>query len=695
MPNVGNIWGSIRMKTAGLTRDLATANKKVSGFTTKSSSGFKRMTRSLMNMRTAIVGLGTITVGLGIGKAVKEFTSFEDALLDLQKVMTDAEGNAKDFIGTVEALSNKFAVASSEVFQSAAHFKQAGFGVHEAFSLVEQSLTLVRIGEVEAARASELLIATLKGFKAPASEAARLVNVLNAVSNKYATNINELASGMAIISPIAKLMGFSFEETAGLLTPIIEVFRSGTEAGNALKIGLLRLIDDNQQVVDALHNIGVAQIDVNGKLRSGKDILKDVQKAFLTLDPAMKVFIAQQLAGARQAARLLEVLNGHKKVVEITKVALEDLNSAEKELAIRLAATSTALGQVNQNFKNTFRQIGGFFNPAILKAADLSIRFMNSFKSGGRLEAFTILVKSMVKGLEALAKVFLSIGRAIFNALDATDRAAENFKRNFGAGKFDQEALNKATQRQESLVRLTGTQGLVTSAVPLIDFMASNTGGAEAFDTITEKAKLTKEQIDEIVDSVFDVTKDLVATGESGSKVFKTLQNATQGWGNSFSRTLTDMFFGAETSFRNIAESFARMITEMIIQLTVIEPLMKSILGFLTPAVAGSFNLVGSSQDVIGMISPTDLVGKATGGVIPGLRGQPMPIMAHGGERLLSASQDQRNNQEVRPIDMTVILQGVIDPASIGKTDEEIVTIVADNYARGAMIRKVIREDIG
>jgi TP901 family phage tail tape measure protein len=96
-------------------------------------------------------------------------------------------------------------------------------------------------------------------------------------------------------------MGFSMEETAGILTPVIEIFRSGDEAAVALKTGLLKLIDDTKPVQEALASIGVSQTDANGALRSGKDILLDVSKAFQTLDEDQKLFVTQQLVGIEQA----------------------------------------------------------------------------------------------------------------------------------------------------------------------------------------------------------------------------------------------------------------------------------------------------------------------------------------------------------------------------------------------------------
>jgi hypothetical protein len=57
---------------------------------------------------------------------------------------------------------------------------------------------------------------------------------------------------------------------------------------------------------------------------------------------------------------------------------------------------------------------------------------------------------------------------------------------------------------------------------------------------------------------------------ESG---YDDMENAMQGWANSFSSTLNDMLWGAEVTFRSILESFAKMITQMMIQKQIIDPM--------------------------------------------------------------------------------------------------------------------------
>ena len=324
--------------------------------------------------------LNALAIG-GLFYAYKKSIDFSSATADLNKVLGDSEKiYMKGAQEEAMKLSEKFGESSGAVLQSMANFKQAGFDLQESMSLTKNSLDLVIAGDLEAAEASEYLVSVLKGFKAPASEAGRIVDILNEVSNSYATNVKELAAGMAGISPIAKTMGFSFEETAGMITPVIEVFRSGDESARALKTGLLKLIDDSKPVADALASIGVSQKDSNGQLRSGKDILYDVAKAFETLNPNQKLFVTQQLVGIDQSARMVEVFDGLKKSTEITGVAMKAAGSAAREVAIRMAEPEVVVKRFMTGIDNLASTVGGKFKNSFTGVVEGGIEIEKTLK---------------------------------------------------------------------------------------------------------------------------------------------------------------------------------------------------------------------------------------------------------------------------------------------------------------------------
>jgi len=258
---------------------------------------------------------------------------FEDALLDLQKVMNDSEGSAKQFVDQIDEMSIKYATSGAELLQGVANFKQSGFDLKEAFDLQAIASETAVAGNISVARSTELIVSALKGFKAPAKEAGRLTDIANEVSNKYATNLEELLAGMAKASPVARLMGFSFEETAKALTPIIEVYRSGTEASIAFRTGMLKLTSGSEKVKEALKDIGVKESNI--QLTKGKEILEAVIKSYKDLSDGQKIFFAQQFVGIRQASRFSEVLDNASKMLSMNEVIMNSAGSRIKEFGVR------------------------------------------------------------------------------------------------------------------------------------------------------------------------------------------------------------------------------------------------------------------------------------------------------------------------------------------------------------------------
>jgi TP901 family phage tail tape measure protein len=189
----------------------------------------------------AVLAMDAALAAMATGALVYAFNeskNFENSVVELKKVLGDTD-DIDTAISKALELSEVYGESAGSIVESFANFVQAGYDLESSMELAASAMDLVIAGGIDAAQSSELIIAALKGFGKGADEASRYVDILNEVSNNYATDVEQLATAMSKISPIANQMGFSMEETAGLVTPIIEIFRSGDEAAVALRTGLL------------------------------------------------------------------------------------------------------------------------------------------------------------------------------------------------------------------------------------------------------------------------------------------------------------------------------------------------------------------------------------------------------------------------------------------------------------------------
>lgn len=370
------------------------------------------------------LALSAATMGIAsymAGNAYKASKDWESALADLAKVLNGDKEKAKEYGDQLNQLATRYAQSGQALVASMAYFVQAGYDAKEAFDLVEQSVKLMIAGEIEAGEASDYLVSILKGFKAPAGEAASTVDLLNEVSNKYATNVKELAIGMAGISPIAKRMNFSMAETAGLLVPVIEVYRSGSEAADALKTGLQQLTADTAPVKEALASIGVSQTDLNGKLRSGKDIFLDVAKAMVGLDDATKQYVIGQLVGIEQAGRMAQVFDNLNSYLGVTETAAASAGSAMKEIETRLDTAEAKGKRAEESFRQLSVTLGNTFKPQVAgvigATGDLAAAFDKAVKAGD----LAPLLNAIKPQIAAVENLFSAMAANLDDALAGVD----------------------------------------------------------------------------------------------------------------------------------------------------------------------------------------------------------------------------------------------------------------------------------
>lgn len=398
---------------------VTSATGKIDSFAKKAEEAAAPIARITTALLAAEVAAGALAVAFG-QKALSEAERLQAALADLEKTLGENDGSAASYTAELVELSSAYGVSSDLLVQSMANYKQAGFTANESLTLVKSGLDLVIAGDVDAAQASEILVQSLKGFKAPASEANQLLEVLNASSNTYATDVNQLAQGMGRLSPIASTLGLSFEETAELLIPVIEVFRSGPEAANALRTGLLRLSDDTAPVTETLERLGIVQRDSNGALRNSTDILQDVATATKGMESAEKLFIAQQLFGIEQSAKMVEVLGSLENSSINVSAALESSSTVAEEVAIKLATAEKTAERTAVAFDNMAATIGGKFlteMTGINDAIGEIFRQMDNATADGALDPLFEELNGHLRQVERLAlEIATALPEAMANA---------------------------------------------------------------------------------------------------------------------------------------------------------------------------------------------------------------------------------------------------------------------------------------
>jgi hypothetical protein len=150
------------------------------------------------------------------------------------------------------------------------------------------------------------------------------------------------------------------------------------------------------------------------------------------------------------------------------------------------------------------------------------------------------------------------------------------------------------------------------------------TAMAQAHELELRQAEQNLEILNQQEDAAYAYQKSLEKLGKTGTTVAEDMKEAFTGWASNMAKDFNDVLWGAKVTFNGILESFGKMITQMLIQKSVVEPLtnnMGGIFGGIMSAFGGggsgtpaAFSQVSAYDSMVG-VGGADFA-MAGGGVI-------------------------------------------------------------------------------
>lgn len=476
-----------------VTKSIADLNSSVGDVT----KPFADLSDSLSLVQGALLAVAGVVGTL----AYKEAVDFETSLVSLQKQMEENEGSARDFSGVLEALAVKYGINANELVKSAADFKAAGFDLETSTKLVEASLKLVIAGGVDAGAAVDIMNRSLAGFNVDSKDAVAAATKIGDILNKTAditkSSFTELALGFSDLSPIAKLTGLSFEETAAFLSKVIDVFGSGSEAARGLSSGFLSILNPSDAAAKALEGLGVKFKASGQAIGTIKEILESIGPSFQKLDESQKLYTAGLIFGKDQAGRMVVALGEYSAAMDLAKkITGEAAGSIDKEVNLRLKSAQAVINSTNESWRQLLRVLGDEIRiettGVISSLGDLGLALKKAVE-GGALDKLFGLLTPQLENLENLFRTVASNLPAVLEDIDFSGlvRALENLGVN----------AKKALEALLGPIDLTTVDGLKNAIQEVIDVLSGLTnvasgqlgGLAPLLTTIRELATTFKD----------------------------------------------------------------------------------------------------------------------------------------------------------------------------------------------------------
>lgn len=401
------------------------------GETAKSGEELTRTANEVERLKEQVFDF--FSIGNSIELFKKSVRSAFDTVKELDKAMTETAVVTDFTIGDMwsqlpqySEMANRLGTSILGAYEATTLYYQQGLKTNEVMAVSNETLKMARIASMDAADATDLMTAALRGFNMEINEgsAQRVNDVYSELAAVTAADTQEIGVAMSKTASIAASANMEFETTAALLSQIIETTREAPEtAGTAMKTIIARftevktLFSEGQltgadtegeeininKIDEALKTVGISLKDFLNGTKGIDDIFLELASKWDTLDIATQRYIATTAAGSRQQSRFLAMMSNYDRTMELVDAAYNSTGASQDQFNKTLDSMETKLAQL----KNAWDQFTmGLANNEILKGAvDLLT---------GILTIVNDLINSLSGG-NGLTKSFLSLAAAIIS----------------------------------------------------------------------------------------------------------------------------------------------------------------------------------------------------------------------------------------------------------------------------------------
>jgi len=282
---------------------------------------------------------------------------------DQNVLKAETEALSKSF----ELLSTRFGVLQTDVIDIGAAWASAGSSGRGLAENTRATLELMILGEMDAASATEALIAIQAQWRLSTYDAAggvselhKAMSIMNIVENETGITMAGLVEVFQRASGSARSAGVTIDELAGFAAALVPATGSAAQAGNALKTIFSRLQDPTQETVDVLKEIGFTVSDPSWLGATATQKIKMLAGQWDNLSTAQRGIASSTIASRWQVSRFDVLMDDvssstgyFAKAMEAANGPVDDAEQYQKELMQVLDSNPKKWDIMTNSIKNS------------------------------------------------------------------------------------------------------------------------------------------------------------------------------------------------------------------------------------------------------------------------------------------------------------------------------------------------------
>lgn len=530
--------------------------KEVKSALDQTTLSAKKQGDTFSSLYTKVLTWGIVTSAVyapirAFKEVLETLKEVDSELVNIQKVTDMTDDQMAELTERAYSVASAYGRTATEVLSAETAFARAGYG-EQIETLAELAVLLQNIGDVSADTANSFLLAVDAAWRLGGSESKlmQIMDGLNEITNKNATDMDKLASGMTVAASIFAESGESVQTFAALVgTGTAVTQRSGSEIARGLRTILMNIrqirgetedgeLIDGESIANAskaLKDYAGISTMTNGELRLASDILADLAEKWESLGTVAQSAIAEALAGKRQANVLTSIMSSWDMVEKMMTEYAQGAGSALRENEIYLDSWEAKSKRLSSTWTEFVSHL--VETDVIKNALDVLIGLIEALDSSAGKAVISVV--ALTAALSAMNKTVNSVNAGKF----------ANFFYLIG------ELLKGEDMRTVAALFKEGFAGIGASLKPLLPFLKGAGiigGGIAAFSALTEYVQYLDEAYEREESRLYDLKTELDSLTAEGGEYYQLMTAGVD--------TLTD----AEKTRLNVLQAQVNMLKEQL-----------------------------------------------------------------------------------------------------------------------------------
>jgi TP901 family phage tail tape measure protein len=214
------------------------------------------------------ITLGAAAAGNEIRKLVMVNMELDDAMSAVSAVsgLSKISQEYKDLTARAVELGRTTQYSAVQAAQGLKELAAAGYDASTASAILGDTLNVAATENMELGRASEIMVASLQGFRLEAEQSTRVADVLARAANASTASVDGMGEAFKYAAPTAAAMGISLEDTAAVIATLANSGVQAGMAGRGINSMFAKMVAPTKDAQAVLESFGVSAASINPEI---------------------------------------------------------------------------------------------------------------------------------------------------------------------------------------------------------------------------------------------------------------------------------------------------------------------------------------------------------------------------------------------------------------------------------------------